>query len=282
MPKFTTFTGTQLNAIRGAANIGSDNDLIYRAPVGSLGDYLSPEVDLWWLQNNSSGADLIGGIGLRIHNSQWIAGSWDNSETGSRYIDDTADAQDRNAADDFSMYCTADDDGMVIGSRCKFGWITLDIDTENSANAATKVEYWQNDSSWQIPAATSVKLDEFTITGAKTGTGETSYIWDPANDWGKVGDVAYGSVITAPDASCPPGFYYMRVRIDNADVSAGNVTMSALEIGIHLAEENIDDTIIATRGPNLGYYSPFCDAVIMINTLYGTGNVAYRVDVRAR
>jgi hypothetical protein len=76
--------------------------------------------------------------------------------------------------------------------------------------------------------------------------------------------------------------YYSRLRIDGADVSAGNITCSALEIGIHSLVENVDDEGTASRGPNLNFYDPHCDAVVFINSLYATGNISYYVTARAR
>ena len=299
---FSSYSGTQVNAVRGAANIGTDDGLVYLPPGFAVAGIsseiasptrlqtrqdtqrMSPEVDGFWLQNNSSGADLIGGVGLRIANRHWNAGQWDDSGATAilQYIEDTTDAQDRDSVDDFSWLCAADDDGFAIGSEIPWGWLTMDIDTENSANAATLFEYWDQSGAWALPAATSVKMSELIVSAGKTGTGETTYVWDPAQDWGKSGETYAGSVLASPNSAMPTGMYWARFRIDGADVSAGNITASAIEIGIHSLVENIDDESTASRGPNLNLYSPFCDAVVFINSLYGTGNLSYYVTARAR
>jgi len=296
---FNSYNGTQFNTIRGAANIGTDQELVYVAPghraygeqdpgVLQVPSFhrMSPEIDGFWFQNNSGAADMIAGVGLRIDSQHWRAWDWNDGEAaGAKYpTEHTTEARVRGGGTPttFTILTAADDDGLLIGSRIPWGWLTVDIATANDENMVTLFEYWTSGSAWSVPAATSTLITDW-IVATTSGTGETSYVWDPAQDWGRTGDLIDGVAITPPDTGLPGGMYYARIRIDGADVSATGPICNAMELGIHTLVQNVDDESTASRGPNLNFYDPHCDAVVMINSIgVASGNLSYYVTARAR
>ncbi len=255
---FASYSGTQVNAVRGAANIGTDAGLVYLPPgflipgissevasaPATRGRHniqrMSPEIDGFWFQNNSTGADMIAGVGLRLANRHWQAWEWNDGEAAGAKAALYTETQDRDAT--FDILMTEDDDGILIGSEIPWGWATFDIATQNDDASDTLVEYWSDASAWTLPAATSVKLAEMVMVDGQSGTGETTYIWDPAQDWGRVGDVVRGAVVTAPDTSgvlaasaeLTPSQQRLRMLMERhthqADMSRGSGVMPYIQL----------------------------------------------------
>lgn len=194
-------------------------------------------------------AATITAFGYRIHNDCWIAGQWDDSDAGSRFVADTANAQ--TAASGFATgpkatVTPADDDGMVIGCIQPFQWMDFNLTTDDIGGLPDVVVEYSTRSLAGVPAWTTVVappwyivVDQLTRTDTVIGTGSTYYVaLNPITDspdapqsilnWAKWTDREAATI----DASLPGGYFYMRARVDANDPPTTDFGItSGMEIG---------------------------------------------------
>lgn len=292
---YKSYTGTQQDVIHEAAHVATDDGLVYVPPGMKIHGSgvpmpaptlvrLSPEIDAFWLQNNTGSADGVIGPGIRYKKSSWIAGSW--TVSGSVFAIN-GDLQDRTAV---TMDFSTDLDGLMIGCTEPFGWFNMNVTTASVGNAVTVMNYWDVNGAWVAPAATAVKggaLNDMILATGVWAVGEQSYAWDPAQDWGKVGQ-SYSAApegLASPSTTAPAGYYYMKFIGSGDPIETTQPVITGIEIGSHLLEENVDDESTVSRGPNLNYYSAIGDAVVMLSSVAVPGtpvNIAYQVSAKAR
>ena len=155
--------------------------------------------------NNRSGAGQIVGLGFKFNNASWLAGQWDDS-AGASYIDDTTDAQDAGA-DDFALFSTVNNDGLIIQSTTKFSLIGMTVTTAEGGSPVYEYNYW-NGSAWTT-------LTTLEVPSAYTEAEHTIAFVAPS-DWAKV--VTGDTPVDTDGLS--DGHYAIRVRATTAPTTA--------------------------------------------------------------
>ncbi len=181
------------------------------------------------VHNRSGGVNTVG-IGFRYQNSIWRAGTWDNSlDTFAR----TAAFQERTAQQ-LGPATLDDNDGIVILSRRKFNWASMNVTVASvhSADTIAEVRYSnETGDGWNTVAANQALDDDFTFTG-ELATGEAIFAWAGARDWGKSSGLATG---------IPDGYYAWNIRFTTSPDTTDPV-VTGIEIGtMKFSGENLVD-----------------------------------------
>lgn len=158
--------------------------------------------------NNRSGSTLNLGLGFLTDSTRWKAGQWDASENP-EIIDDTTDAQDAGS-DDFALFTTTNNDGFIVQSLDKFGFVGVQVTTAASGGSPVyEYTYWNGSS---YAALTLFDTPSWTSTGEKTIAFTTPIDWAA---------VESGSQAALDGADV--GKYLIRVRATTASSTAGGL-----------------------------------------------------------
>lgn len=212
--------------------------------------------------HNRSGGTASVGIGGRMENRHWIAGTL--TSDGATFTDRTAGYQAQTATI-FGADAAAND-GVVILSRQKFNWVSANVTTaEVDAGGAVDhtVEYSTGATWTTLPAGAAV-TDDFTLTNTVyTAAVKNLVMFSPA-DWS----------LTAGNGGTPNGYY--GIRLTSAQMGAGDTAalVTGIEIGTMLLVEGlVDNGIYATE--EVDYWMPYCDGLVAYFSTANAGNRVY-------
>ncbi|TXH16908.1 MAG: hypothetical protein E6R03_04720 [Hyphomicrobiaceae bacterium] len=155
---------------------------------------------------NSSGVDTSVGIAIKMADSDFKAGQWDDSETAS-YIDDTTDAQDAGT-NDFALTTTTNNDGFVIQCKDKFNLVGLTISQAAEGSPVFLYEYFNGTS--------FVTLSQVLDTPVLTGLGDTYLTFLTPSDFAPI--PAGNSLATTDGLTV--GYYAIRMKATTAPSTA--------------------------------------------------------------
>lgn len=207
--------------LRAAGDQQTDNGLLWlpsnRAnPRGGVG------IGGWEVHNRAGGAANVG-IGVRIANSAWVAGSY--THAGTLYADDTVDAQD-TGADDFALETLTDNDGFIVACKYPFNALSIDVSTAGAGTVTSVRDMAYSSgttsSTWTTLTTTNAFVAPINVFTAVS----TPVIWVPPSDWTPVIAGA------APFNTIPAGYYAVRLRATTANAGVGPVAALAKAIEV--------------------------------------------------
>lgn len=186
--------------------------------------------------HNRSGGNANVGIGFRINNRFWGAGTM---PTGGATFVPVAAYQSRVATLFGEDGATAVNSGVVIYSAVPFSWVsanltTAEVDVGGGAVPDHKVYYW-NSTGWAEITTTDAFHDDFTKANTVWVAEEKVFAWQPYVDWlpynGTIGDIPQGSYC---------------LRFTTADGAAADTAALAtgIEIGTGLFLDTLADNAI--------------------------------------
>ena len=177
--------------------------------------------------HNRGGANTVG-IGFRLANEVWEMGEVDVSATApyTRITNYQSRTQVVFGAD----YTEVDNDFIVILSRKKWNWVSMNVTQATSGGANVSTVGYSNEAGtgWIIPAVGAGGIefqDDFTNSSAEIGAGEAIWAWNPAHDWGKIEDNG-----TLFDQGLPAGFYAWRILFTTVP-NTNDLGVTGVEIG---------------------------------------------------
>ena len=235
---FDSVSVTHPYRLVGPGNNQTDLGLIWRPPSyretgrtggGSIGSSLLriPGFAIGYFSMHVRNAVSTGsyGIGVRIPNQYWLAGSWVEATT--TWGNDTTDAQDAGGAD-FALETTTNNDGHAIFCQVPFNAISYDIGTASVAGAGYAHDFAYSDEEGDAwVTLTNLFVNDFgtaaiPLTGT-TAANEALLVFDVPSRWGRT--TPTGAATLATDA--PVGYYGFRVRATDApDTAAVADTLS--------------------------------------------------------
>ena len=260
--------------LRGADNQQTDTGLLYlgrdsRNPAGSSNYERGIALGGFQLQNRS-GSTVSCGIGVRIPNSMWRAGQWDDSEA-TAYTDDTTDAQDAGATD-FALETLTNDDGFVIASDVPFNAISIDVGTNSAGTDPVRAVRYTDSTGAAWTTLSNFLLQE----GASTdpGTGEMLIVWNVPADWGQVQSGGLNGI--------PASKYAVNVRATTAPGTTAAVADSLSIYRIYWAIEGLaDNNVYEEDFGAKEVWMPHGDALVAFFSVANNQNLV-RALVRSR
>lgn len=274
--------------LRGADNQQNNTGLIYRlpslgrstqlfgaregaltgAPGGGIGESVTQGIGLGGFNlHNRSGGAIVMGIGVRIPNRFWSAGTWDD-DAATPFTDDTTNAQD-DAAGVIPLETTTGDDGFVAHSRVLFNAISLDVGTASvGAGAVRGVRYTNAAGSGWTDFANLFLQDA--STGVMS-TGENLVVWAPPSDWGLTQAAGLSGI--------PGGRYALNVRATTAPTTAAVADSLSLYRLYYLTEAVADNGSLVSDSMQGELVMTPGDALVC---LFGTANNQNRVSCLVR
>lgn len=175
---------------------------------------------------NRSGSSINLGWGRKLPDAGWKAGQWDDSDSSSKYSDDTTDAQD-TGANDFALTTTTANDGFVVQALRRFNLVGITQGSTTEAGSPVyEFRYWDG-SSW-----TNLTLID---TPAFTTATDTYLSFGIPNDWSKGGDTNDG---------IDTDKYALRVRATTAPSTAPLATLIWVVELLDFAESVSDNNSI--------------------------------------
>ena len=218
-----------------------------------------------WIRNfelhNRSGGTIAVGIGGRIANRNWIAGTL--TSDNATFTDRTTGYQAQTAT--IFGADAAVNDGVCILSRVKFDWVSVNLTTaEVDAGAAVDhtVQY-STGSTWTTLGTNAATTDGFTLTNTVYDLSVHNLVMFSPADW----------AVTAGLGGVPDGYY--GVLFTSAAMGAGDTAAIAtgVEIGNALVIEGLADNGIWEQ-EHVDYWMPYVDG---ITAYFATANAGNRV-----
>lgn len=151
-------------------------------------------------------------------NTTWNAGQWDNSETGTEWIDDTTDAQD-DGADDFQLGSATNNDGFYISSANPFNKVVLSSAQQAGGAPVAQYRYWST-TGWKA----------LTLTTTPTWTAAAG---DRTMEWDYITDIDRYS---GEEEATVSNFFVIRVRFTTAASGAFSCDSAAVYHTQYLTE----------------------------------------------
>lgn len=191
------------------------------------------------IHNRSSAAAVLG-LGVRIPNHLWRAGSWTNATT--TYADDTTDAQTIDSGTPkFPLETTSNSDGHIIFSRVPFNAISYRIGTASVVGTSMTHAFAYSDpegDAWTANTNTFV-TDFITTALAATTTNATEalHVFDVPTDWGRTTPAGAATLATG----APVGYYGYRIIADDAPDTTAAVADSLAIFRLFFLTEAVAD-----------------------------------------
>jgi len=268
---------TQPNILRGT-NVQTTDNLVYVPPNETLvyrggGTTQAPVTRIQkgisiraFELNNRSASTISSGMGFRIANRYWFAGTYN----GTTYTDDTADAQS-TTANSFIMGEDAANIDVVFFSYVPFDWLAINIGTaEVDAGAAVDHTVTYSNSAgtgWTTMNAAMPHSDTFTRTNAVWPAGANQLVWARPGDWGKI------TSITGLDRFI--GMYGLRLTTAQIGVGDTAALASGIEIGtMPILAEGVT-TLTVYAGEDLTISEPLADGIVAYFSTLDLGSSAY-------
>jgi hypothetical protein len=175
------------------------------------------------LTTRQSTAALVGGIGVRIQNDLWQAGTWVDATT--TYTRQTA-FQTSTSAQAVEVVGTANN-GFVVLCSVPFNLISVNVTTAETGTAPVHDWAYTSPAGWTTTAVTNLTVDDFAATLVTAG--EAVVMWDPPGDWVQSGSTqaaaaGYGTGI-------PNGYYGIRIRATTPPGTTAAV-VTGMDIGL--------------------------------------------------
>jgi len=216
--------------------------------------------------HNRSGSTISVGIGGRIHNRHWIAGTLTSDNV--TFTDRTAGYQSQTAT--IFGADAAVNDGVCILSRVKFDWVSANITTaEVDAGAAVDhtVSY-STGATWTALGANAdtvpAGVGNFVTSNAVWTAVETNLAMFSPADW----------TVTAGLGGVPNGYY--GVLFTSAQMGAGDT--AALVTGVEIGKMLIVEGVVANgtwEQEQVDYWMPNVDGLVAYFSTANAGNRVY-------
>lgn len=213
------------------------------------------------LHNRSGGAASVG-IGGRIANRHWIAGTL--TSDGATFTDRTSGYQ---STTETIFGADADvNDGVVILSRVKFDWVSVNVTTaevDGGAAVDHTVQY-STGATWSNAGANMATTDNFTLTNTVYTAAVKNYVMFAPADWS----------VTAGNGGTPNGYY--GIHFTSAQMGAGDTAalVTGIEIGNMFVMEALADNGV-WQIENVDYWMPYCDSIVAYFSTANAGNRVY-------
>jgi len=212
--------------------------------------------------HNRSASTISVGIGGRLANRHWIAGTL--TSDNATFTDRTAGYQAQTAT--IFGADAATNDGVCILSRVKFDWVSANLTTaEVDAGAAVDhtVQY-STGATWTTLGANAATTDGFTLTNAVYAAAVTNLAMFSPADW----------TVTAGLGGVPNGYY--GVLFTSAQMGAGDT--AAIVTGVEIGKMLIAEGVVATgvwEQENVDYWMPEVDGIVAYFSTANAGNRVY-------
>ena len=221
-----------------------------------------------WIRNfelhNRAAATISVGIGGRIANRHWIAGTL--TSDNATFTDRTSGYQAQTAT---IFGSDADvNDGVCILSRTKFDWVSVNLTTaEVNGSAGASVDHtvrYSTGATWTTLGANAATTDNFTLTDTVyTAAVKNLVMFSPA-DW----------AVTASLGGVPNGYYGVLFTSAQAAADDTAAIVTGIEIGKMLALEGLADNGV-WEVENIDYYMPEADGIVAYFSTANAGNRVY-------
>ncbi len=213
------------------------------------------------LHNRSGGAASVG-IGGRMENRHWIAGTL--TSDGATFTDRTTGYQSQTAT--IFGADGATNDSVVILSRQKFDWVSVNLTTaEVDAGAAVDhtIQY-STGATWSNLGSGAATTDNFTLTNTVYDASVHNLVMFSPADW----------TPTSGNGGTPDGYY--GIRFTSAQMGAGDTAgiATGIEIGNMLVLEALADNGIWEQ-EEVDYWMPYCDGLVAYFSTANAGNRVY-------
>ena len=213
------------------------------------------------LHNRSGGAASVG-IGGRIANRHWIAGTL--TSDNATFTDRTAGYQAQTAT--IFGADAAVNDGVCILSRVKFDWVSVNLTTAevDAGSAVDHTVQYSTGATWTTLGANAATTDNFTLTNTVyTAAVKNLVMFSPA-DW----------AVTASLGGVPNGYY--GILFTSAEMGAGDTAAIAtgIEIGNMLVIEALADNGV-WEVETIDYWMPQADGIVAYFSTANAGNRVY-------
>jgi hypothetical protein len=186
------------------------------------------------VRNNVTQANaMVAGLGVRVQNDLWQAGSWTNATSTYARLPNF-----QTSTGTAALSTTAANDGFVVWSSVPFNLLSFNITTAEAGLAVTHDFAYTAPAGWSTqPLAQMTATDWSATAGAVVPAGEALLMFDPPSDWVQTGSQSafsggYGTGV-------PNGMYGVRVR------TPAGPTTAAVAIGLEIG-------LIAIQSPGAG------------------------------
>jgi len=218
----------------------------------------------------AAASGLVAGIGVRVQNDLWQAGSWTNATT--TYA---RNANFQASTSTAALSTTTANDGFVVFSSVPFNLVSLNVTTAEIGAAVTHDFAYTSPAGWTTVATTALTVSDFSATGGVVvPAGEALLMFDPPSDWVQTGSAQ--AAAAGYGTGVPNGYYGIRVRTPVAPTTAAVVT--GAEIGLIAIQSPGPGAgglfTTASTGPDMtAMYSPVLSSAETQIT-YGDGIIA--------
>jgi hypothetical protein len=200
--------------------------------------------------HNRSGGNVNAGIGFRLNNRFWGAGTATASEAAFTRV---AAFQSRVAT--AFQVTGADQTGLIVYATVPFSWVSLNITTaETNAGGATVVDHsvkYYTSSGFTAITTGNTFADSFTKTNGVWAAGEGVFVWQPQVDW-----IPYDGT-----NGIPKGMYAMSFTCAEREANDVAAIMTGMEIGTGLFLDTLADNAI-WENETTAYKQAEADAVV--------------------
>lgn len=199
------------------------------------------------VQNRSGSTAIIGWGGrLPADSTLWKAGQW--TQAGTKYTDDTPDAQSA-ASGDLALTTTTNNDGFIVLSQIPFNLLSLLISQITTGAPVYEVAYSAAGGAWTV-----LTLANLLVAPGFTATGEQLLWWETPGDW---------AVTVAGHATgIPTGYYAIRVRATTAPTQAAIASQLVPGVLADSVKTVASDGVVTwSYGSNECLVAPQCDAL---------------------
>jgi len=210
------------------------------------------------MQNRAAGACSMG-IGFRLANRVWVAGTYD----GTTYTDFTADVQSPTGT---AILGTDEAEvGFAIGCIVPFDWVSVNITTaEVDAGAAVDHAVTYSDvagTGWTAVNSATPLTDNFTLTDTVLTAAVKNFVCQKPIDWG-----ASKGLTGLVD-----GYYWLYVSTAQNGAGDTAAVCTGIEIGIgKFREAFADNNIYASESEQIT--SPYADGLVAYFSTANAGN----------
>lgn len=233
---------------------------------------------------NRSGSNMVAGVAFRqpsdfalqgSSNAMWKAGQWVDA-AGTRYSDDSTDAQDATVAG-FPLTTLTNNDGFAIQSKTKFNIVSMLINTATAGGAPVFSYEYFNGTTWTVLGTSAAVGSLISLPSFATASeAETVLAFGMPTDWALGG--ASGDGIDATR-------YAIRMKATTAPTTTAPIASQMFVgtlydfIGAAISDDPVsfatedDDCGIVLTGEFSGGIAPYFATANALNTV----SIRYRV-----
>jgi len=205
-----------------------------------------------------SAGPFIGGVGVRLTNDLWIAGTWTNATT--TFARSTALQTSTTSQ---ALETANASDGFVVLSRVPFNSVTMNVTTAETGTAPVWDFAYTAPTGWTQVTPANLAVNDFQTTLLVAG--EAMAMWDPPSDWTLTSGTTYGTAV-------PSGYFGVRFRA-TTPAGTNKLAVTGMEAALIAIQSAGPAGGLGNTTPQTATYSPVLSSA-ETQVPYGDGIVA--------